>query len=316
MALSAAQIDRAMGSVLASACGDALGSQYEFQPVLGPDDIPTFGYGTFGHAPGEWTDDTAMAVPVLLRLSEGGSFEDPASFAYVIDHWLDWSRTAKDIGIQTASVLSRLGSEPNEDEAREVSQRLHERLGRSAGNGALMRTGPLALGYLGEGKESALAVAATRLAQLTHWEDDNAAACTLWCLAIRHAILSGEIDVMGQVQHIPAHMRSRWVDLLDEAQTPGATPTTFAATNGWVVAALQASLSAINSTDSLIGALELAIRGGNDTDTVAAITGALAGARYGASQIPDEWITTVRGWPSKTASDLARLVSRVAGAPV
>src|SRR5690606_33359849 len=58
MSLDPARLDRAVGAVLASAAGDALGSQYEFGPAL-PDDAPvTFGRGALGHGLGEWTDDT------------------------------------------------------------------------------------------------------------------------------------------------------------------------------------------------------------------------------------------------------------------
>ena len=77
MHLSAQQLDRAVGAVLASAAGDALGSQYEFGPSL-PDSLtPEFGVGCFGHAPGEWTDDTSMAMPILRQLAEGRTLEEP-----------------------------------------------------------------------------------------------------------------------------------------------------------------------------------------------------------------------------------------------
>ena len=66
-----------------------------------------------------------------------------------------------------------------------------------------MRTGPVALGYLDRSPDE-LAAAAGRVAQLTHWEDDNVDACAIWCLAIRHAILTGELDVRARSRSIPA----------------------------------------------------------------------------------------------------------------
>ena len=73
--------------------------------------------------------------------------------------------------------------------------------------------------------------------------------------------------------------------------------------NGWVVTAFQAALSAIVNTPEpqeqpsshLSEALVAAVRIGNDTDTVAAIAGALLGARWGTSAIPDEWLNLVHG---------------------
>lgn len=312
MRLEAEQRDRAIGSVAAAACGDALGSQYEFQTPIGEDEVPEFGFGTFGHRPGEWTDDTAMAAPILLRLSEGGSFADEASYNAVLRQWVAWSRDAKDVGIQTRQILGGLGADATEAQARILAESTHKRTGKSAGNGSLMRTGPLALGYLDDGQEAELAAAAARLARLTHWDDDNAAACALWCLAIRHAVRTGEFDVPGQVQFLPAAWRSRWAGLVAQALAESMTPADFAATNGWVVSALQASVAAINSTDSLLDALYSAIRGGNDTDTIAAITGALAGAIYGKSALPD-WDDAVFGWPGVTLRELLARVDVALG---
>jgi ADP-ribosyl-[dinitrogen reductase] hydrolase len=73
MSLSTAQLDRACGVLLATAAGDALGAGYEFGPPL-PDDAPVTmsGGGSLGWAPGEWTDDTSMAVAIAEVLAAGG----------------------------------------------------------------------------------------------------------------------------------------------------------------------------------------------------------------------------------------------------
>jgi ADP-ribosyl-[dinitrogen reductase] hydrolase len=84
--------------------------------------------------------------------------------------------------------------------------------------------------------------------------------------------------------------------------------------NGWVVAALQGAWSAIGQTDGLVAGLA-AVRGGGDTDTVAAIAGALLGAAHGASAIPGLWRTAVHGWPGLQADDLVRLAVSI-GTPV
>ncbi|WP_448629869.1 ADP-ribosylglycohydrolase family protein [Cellulomonas soli] len=312
MDLTPAQLDRAAGTVLASAAGDALGSQYEFGPSLADTHPVEFGIGHFGHAVGEWTDDTSMAMPLLQALARGESLTDPAVLGRVVGEWLEWSRTSKDVGAQTASVLHGLHGDTTEPAAREVARTLHARTGRTAGNGSLMRTGPVALGYLGEGRQADLVEAATRVAQLTHWDDDNADACALWCLAIRHAILTGDLAVRDQLVWLPAARRERWSTIIDEAAAPRTDPRDFQGTNGWVVAAFQSALSAVAGAPDVPAALTRAIRGGGDTDTVAAIAGALAGAVHGARSVPTAWHPTLHGWPGLRTDDLVRLATEAA----
>ncbi len=112
--LTPMQLDRAIGAVVASAAGDALGSAYEFGPGLGDDQLPVFGVGVFGHERGEWTDDTAMAMPILEALAHGDSLLDPRTLASIVSRWLEWSATAKDVGAQTRSVLGSLGGDCSE----------------------------------------------------------------------------------------------------------------------------------------------------------------------------------------------------------
>lgn len=214
MSINSIQLDRAIGAVLASAAGDALGSQYEFGPAHADDVTPPFGRGVFGHAPGEWTDDTSMAVPILDALARGERLDDPSVRAKIAGRWIEWSRTAKDVGAQTRSVLSRVPSSFTEQDVRDAAKQLHDRAGRSGGNGALMRTGPLTLGYL-DRLPAELAEAARKVSELTHWEADSAAACILWSAAIRHAILTGELDVRGQLALLGATDAARWAPLID-----------------------------------------------------------------------------------------------------
>ena len=107
----------------------------------------------------------------------------------VVGEWLEWSRTSRDVGVQTSRVLHGLDGVTTEEAARACARHEHERTGRTAGQRLADAHRPVALGYLGDGDEPALVEAAARVAQLTHWDDDNADACALWCLAIRHAIL-------------------------------------------------------------------------------------------------------------------------------
>lgn len=129
MKLNALQLDRAVGAVLGSAAGDALGSQYEFGPSLADGTPVTFGRGRFGHAVGEWTDDTSMAMPILQVLARGGALEDSEALDEIVSRWLEWSRDALDVGTQTRHVLSTLRGITTADAATAAARRVHESTG-------------------------------------------------------------------------------------------------------------------------------------------------------------------------------------------
>lgn len=349
MHLTSHQTDRAIGAILGSAAGDALGSQYEFGPAHDDSFTPVQGVGTFGHAVGEWTDDTSMALSILRVLAgdldpSAPSDIDPGTLPFpplddtgahlaIVREWIEWSRTAKDVGNQTRAVLDstahllHIGDLEVEDLSDVSNLRMlpgraarehHERTGRSAGNGALMRTGPVGLAGIAAAARTGrprtdrdlVARAAGGIARLTHWEEDNTHACVLWSLAIEHAILTGELDVARGLDHVPAgEPRDRWARIIDAALADGAHPRDFAARNGWVVAAFQAALAAVAGADDYREAMYRAVRGGNDTDTVAAIAGALAGALWGQTQIPGTWLRRLHGWPGTDANGLVRLAA-------
>ncbi len=179
-----------------------------------------------------------------------------------------------------------------------VANDLHEQTGRTAGNGSLMRTGPVALAHLGD--TTAIVGAARAISGLTHTDPMAGDACVLWSLAIDHAVRTGELDLRRGLPHVGA----AWAALIETAEA--GEPSSFL-NNGWVVSALQASWSSLMGTISLRDALVAAVGAGNDTDTVAAITGALAGARYGSSSVPFAWRRRLHGWPGLRAHELASL---------
>jgi len=96
-----------------------------------------------------------------------------------------------------------------------------------------------------------------------------------------------------------------WAPLLDEAES--VQPSHYAASNGWVVAALLGAWSAIFRTSGLVPGLHAAVAGGGDTDTVAAIAGQLLGAAYGGSAVPATYRRRLHGWPGLRVRDLHRL---------
>jgi ADP-ribosyl-[dinitrogen reductase] hydrolase len=320
MTLAAAQRDRACGALLATAAGDALGAGYEFGPAI-PADVEVLmrGGGAFRWDRGEWTDDTSMAIAIAEVAARGLDLRTDEAQDAIVSRWYEWSRTASDVGIQTREVLGAAGRDPRGPiaaSAREASAHLHDDTGHTAGNGSLMRTAPVALAFLDD--EDGLVVAARAIGTLTHFDPEASEACMLWCLAIRHAVLTGELDVRVGLHHLDADRGKVWQERFVYAER--CSPADFTR-NGWVVEALQAAWSAIVETpvpvddpaarvyraDHLRLALEAAVRGGRDADTVAAIAGGLLGAAYGASAVPASWRRMVHGWPGLRARDLVGL---------
>ena len=304
--------DRAEGVLLGTAAGDALGAPYEFQPPRDAE-LPVEMTGGGPWEPGEWTDDTAMAIAIAEVAATGADLQDEAAQDAIVSRWHTWSLTAKDVGIQTRSVLSAAARHApiTAVAARAASADHHQRTGRTAGNGSLMRTAPVAPAYLDD--EDAMVTAARAISELTHFDPDAGDAAVLWCCAIRHAVLTTELDVRVGLRHLDADRRALWTARLDDAEAlrPAEIPN-----NGWVVAALQAAWSAIVTTRGggpahLRAGLDAAVRAGFDTDTVAAIAGGLLGAAYGASAVPLQWRSRLHGWPGMTARDLVGLATAI-----
>ena len=320
MRLSTAQRDRACGVLLATAAGDALGAGYEFGPPIRAEvEVTMRGGGAFRWAPGEWTDDTSMAIAIAEVAAGGIDLRTDQAQDAIVARWCGWSRTANDVGNQTRHVLGRAGRDPRGPgaaSAREASARLHQDTGHTAGNGSLMRTAPVALAYLDD--EDGLVEAARAVGALTHFDPEAGEACVLWCSAIRHAVRTGELDVRFGLRHLDAARADVWAERFVYAERH--SPADFTR-NGWVVEALQAAWSAITTTpvptddaparvyraDHLRLALEAAVRGGRDADTVAAIAGGLLGAAYGASAVPAAWRRILHGWPGMRSRDLVAL---------
>ena len=304
--LTTEQRDRAAGVLLGAACGDALGVPYEFAAPLPATAAPEMIGGGLGpYEPGEYSDDTQMQVCVAEVAAHGRGLRSELSLDGVATRLMRWYREgASDIGTQTRQVFAAVDRTGVTSSAmRGAATALHARTGRSAGNGSLMRTGVVALPYLDD--PSAMAEAARLVSGLTHFDDLAGDACVLWCSGVRRAVLDATYEgVREGLTHLPGDRRERWAAWLDEAEA--APPDRFNP-NGFVVPALQAAWSAITHTSALPDGLAAAVRAGNDTDTVAAIAGALLGARHGASAVLPAWREKVHGWPGLNADDLVRL---------
>jgi len=285
-------VQRAMGVAVGAAVGDALGAPFEFGPPLlydqrFPHPVHTgtgemVGGGPFPWRPGEFTDDTQMALCLAESLIAQGRLDTADLFA----RFRAWRRSAVDCGIVTSGALSY-------DDHRTAAELAHQRSGRSASNGALMRTWPIALAFL-ETDTATTMSAAVEQASTTHFDPAAGWAAAIASELVRRAVLGRDLiaaidDVVAQV---PVEHRARFADMLSMSWTPGRDGDP---SNGSAWTCLAQAVWAVRHHPSFEEAIVAAINLGGDTDTVASVTGALAGARWGIQSIPCRWSTHVHG---------------------
>lgn len=273
--------DRAIGSMVGLAVGDALGTTLEFKPrdSFPPiDDI--IGGGPFGLQPGEWTDDTAMSLALAESLAECGSLNE----TNLLERFYDWHQNGTysctgycfDIGVTTSMALRRWkmtgmshagSTEPN-----------------TAGNGSLMRLAPVAVRYWRD--RPALRDSAARQSLTTHGAAEAVDACVAYSEMLADAIEGAPLSVVlgnraaNYSGTIPQIVGGSW---------RGRARNTIRA-SGYVAHSMEASLWSVARTAEFRAAVLTAANLGEDADTTAAITGQLAGALYGFAAIPSAFV--------------------------
>ncbi|WP_161304590.1 ADP-ribosylglycohydrolase family protein [Streptomyces sp. SID5785] len=275
--------DRVAGAVVGSAVGDALGGPFEFGPqgaFSARFPVPGAGgemCGGGGWDPGEATDDTQMAVLVAESLLERGGLDLPDVFAR-FQRWA--AAEPKDIGLQTEDVLT---NGMPWDLAATTHFRINE---RAAGNGSLMRASTSAVHCATAGRAATME-AARRIAALTHGDP------TAWeGTAIFHELVRVTLEGGDPVAALPAILAEVHADHRDRYATvlaPDWHPEQATEFNGAVWPCLGSAVWALRTTTGFEDAVRAAIELGGDTDTVAAVTGGLAGAYYGIEAVPARW---------------------------
>jgi ADP-ribosylglycohydrolase len=190
----------------------------------------------------------------------------------------------KDIGLQTETVLTC--GLPWDQAADDY---LNHNL-RAAGNGSLMRTATAAVYYARSGNAATMD-AARRISALTHGDPAAGEGCAILHELIRTALNGGDpLEVLDDVlDQVYPEQRERWAAVLD----PHWHPDKATENNGAVWPALGTAVWALRTADDFEDALRRAVDQGGDTDTVAAVTGALSGAVYGLEAVPDRWLAQV-----------------------
>ena len=282
--------DGAEGVLLGLACGDSLGRPVEFRSA---DDIAAeygtltemVGNGTWNKPAGTITDDTDQALCIARSVVERDGFE-PADVADRFVEWYDGGPF--DIGNMTRRAIRKLKEgEPWNVAGQSVWEASRE--GSNAGNGSVMRCPPLAVAY-GDDRES-LAKVSRDSSRITHADPR----CTLGCAVLNLTVagyLDGSERPLGTaLDQLRPDAPDELVDALDPIAA-GDRPDSLA-TSGYVVHTLQTALHDAVNADTAEEAIVTAVNRGGDTDTIGAVAGAVAGARFGASDLPDRWLAAI-----------------------
>ena len=299
----------AIGALVGSAVGDALGAPFEFEPAgLYRATFPAAvlggigemrGGGGYGWKPAEFTDDTQMALALAESLVASGGFDADDLWA----RWRAWAHAAKDVGVHTRQVLSHASHVG-------AAERVFEQNGGwAAGNGSVMRNTPVAL-WCAEDSLAALVELARQQATLTHFDPHNGYGAAIHGAMVRAGIRGEDVfDAVHVVlDMLPPAARERWAALLSPDWRPDLT-----ANNGTVWTCLAEAVWAVRTSASFEEAIVNAVDLGRDADTVACVAGGIAGARWGVQAIPSRWTTYLNGEVSgpagKSTYDYASLQS-------
>ena len=275
-------LDRYLGALLGLACGDAVGTTVEFKTRGTFDPVTDMaGGGPFGLRPGEWTDDTSMALCLAHSLAKCQGF-DPRDQMNRYSNWYSFgymsvNGTCFDIGNTVRGAL-------------DLYQRTGEPFAGStasstAGNGSLMRLAPVALFYHPD--ESSLVHYCGESSRTTHGAPEAIECCRLLGVLISRALagcpkahLMQVLDLEFLEPKVHAISRGSFASKARE----------LVVGSGYCVASLEAALWCFHETSDFEGAVLAAANLGDDADTTAAICGQLAGAHYGAAAIPSRWL--------------------------
>lgn len=282
--------NRIKGGFFGLICGDALGVPVEFKSRSELKEMPVRemqGNGTHNQPPGTWSDDSSMLLATIDALYSSGYKP-----MIMLDKFCEWLFENKytphgivfDHGPATARALSYY---------KEHKTPCTEYDEFSNGNGSLMRILPISLVFHKLPVEDIVKIN-TEVSALTHGHIRSCIACAYYSLMIRHVMEEKDLKTAYTqankeiLKYIPAEESARFaritggkLAILKEKDIKS---------SGYVIDTLEAALWCCMKTDNFEDAVLKAVNLGEDTDTVAAVAGGLAGAFYGVDEVPEKWI--------------------------
>lgn len=302
-------VDRALGSLVGLAIGDALGTTFESGPRRDPPvKLDMVGGGPHHLQPGQWTDDTAMALCLAESLIATKGRMRHRDLMETFGQWMTEGRnsctgTAFDIGWTTRGSIS---------EYLETDNPITGPTGcDGAGNGGIMRLSPAVIANLDNADVAAKT--AVEQSRTTHGAPQCLEAADLMA-RILHGLIHGDgshrravsLSAVGYAEREIADIAAgRYRD----------KPREDIKSTGYVVHTLEAALWSFSRHDSFEGVLTEAINLGGDTDTVGAVAGQIAGAAHGITSIPERWLAEL-AWRDEIGArvrDLLDVSDRPAG---
>jgi ADP-ribosylglycohydrolase len=306
------------------AVGDALGVPVEFSRRETLKEHPVYdmmGYGSHNQPPGTWSDDSSMAFCTAEALTQGFDLK------LIADNFVKWLTenywTAHDevfdIGNTTRRAISNLmdGVKP------ELAGGCEE---NDNGNGSLMRIAPLLFYLLDKSSDERFEIV-RNVSSITHRHIRSAVGC-FYYLEFAQQLLTKKdkffiySDLQDEIMDFLKHKQERyymdrpdllpWEDAYNYVRLLKENIFDFEedeiSSSGYVVDTLEASIWCLMTTDSYEEAVLQAVNLGRDTDTVATVTGALAGLLYGFDNIPEKWRQQIAR--SEDIIDLAERLAR------
>ena len=275
-----AELDRYHGALLGLAAGDALGTTVEFKRPGSFEPMQDIvGGGPFGMRPGQWTDDTSLALCLAESLVECRGFDPVDQLQRYVRWWreghLSCTGHCFDIGNTTRSALAAF-----------------ERTGKPSGltspntaaNGSIMRLAPMPMFYANDIDDAT--DYAEQSSATTHAAAEPVATCRCMSAVIVRALKGASKEKVlapPEIDGLPEKIAAIVSGSFKTKQPPEIRGT------GYVVDSLEAALWAFHNSDNFADGARLAVNLGDDADTTGAVYGQIAGAFYGATGIPQHW---------------------------
>jgi len=266
--------NRAIGCMIGLVVGDCLGSSIEFserddyEPVTG-----MRGGGPFNLNPGEWTDDTSMALALADTISIKGTVDKTDLMErfcfWRYNGWYSHNGRCFDIGNTTMAAILKYKKLNKYEDA--------EPLDSYCGNGSIMRLAPVPVRWHNDIEQSRKMAVEQSLT--THSNP----------LVLKHVLELNDIlhDLINGKSYGFPDLKDVDRDLISSS--------------GYVVDTMNAAKWAVENTNNFHDAVLLAANLGDDSDTVAAVAGQIAGAKYGFDSIPKEWVD-ILAWKNRIMS--------------
>lgn len=278
------QIDRFHGCLMGLAAGDALGTTLEFRSPGSFSPVSDMvGGGPFNLAPGQWTDDTSMALCLAESLIECQGMDLTDQLARYVSWYrhghLSSTGVCFDIGNTVRSALANFEKTGDPQSGSTDPY--------SAGNGSIMRLAPVPMCYADHLEAAVLNSGLS--SKTTHGARAAVDACRYFGALIAGALIGVDKDeLLGEDYFASGDPLIEEIQQISQGLFKMKQPPEIKG-SGYVVRSLEAALWAFYHSTTFESGCLMAVNLGDDADTTGAVYGQIAGAYYGVDGIPSAW---------------------------